>query len=223
MFYLIPANFLSCFCHKWNIFDENTFLVQSLLVIERRSMRCIVAVLLIFILGGVVFSSCKKWQDPSATHPPGLDTMFYCNIPTAVNYNWGFPGTADNSLCFYPTDVFTGSYMMHDSVYQDTLFLLADSFLVSINRLSDTTMSVAGFCKNGNSIIMSADLSYTATVDTMVGDSLTFRGQLLCRMLDTVAGFISKDKFDTTLLHVTFMVASDTGVATHYGSARKQR
>ncbi len=189
----------------------------------RGFMRYFIAVLGVFIVGCLVFSSCKKYEDPHGVRPDELNNRFYCNIPTAVNYNWGYPGTEDNSLCFYPTDVFTGSYMFYDSVYQDTLFLLADSFLVTISRVSDTTMTVSGFCKNGGGIVMSADLSYNATVDTVVGDSSTFRGQLLCRQLDTVAGFISKDKFDTTRLHINFMVASDTGVATHYGSARKQR
>src|SRR6218665_3868599 len=60
-------------------------------------------------------SSCKKWVDEKG---PDLGlTNKYCNIPDAVNYNWGFPGIADSLVCYYPADVFKGDFILHDSIF----------------------------------------------------------------------------------------------------------
>ena len=175
------------------------------------------------IVGSIVFFSCTKYKDPAPYHYAGLDTMFYCNDPTAVNYNWGFPGTPDNTVCFYPTDVFKGTYIFQDSVYQDTLFIRADSFILTMTAISHTKIKVSGFCMNGNQLTLTAGLAYVAVVDTTEGDSLTINhGQMLCRIQDTVSGTISKDKVDSALLHISFIVASDTALTRHNGNARKQ-
>jgi hypothetical protein len=175
------------------------------------------------LVGSSVFFSCSKYKDPAPYHYAGLDTTFYCNDPAAVNYNWNFPGTVNNNLCFYPTDLFAGTYVFHDSVYRDTLFIKADSFTLTMNALSHTKITVMGFCSNGQKLTLTAGPTYIATVDTTEGDSTTInRGQALCRIQDTIAGTIAKDRVDTGLLHITLHVASDTGMTTHYGSARKK-
>ena len=185
------------------------------------NIRYILFVVISVALGCCIFLSCAKWKDPKPINL-GL-TNPYCNDPAAVNYNWGFPGKPDNTVCFYPTDLFKGSYMFHDSVYKDTLFIRYDSFIMTITALSQTKISVAGFCSNGNQITLTAGPTYIATVDTTEGDSLTINlGQKLCRIQDTVSGTISKDRIDSTLLHVSLQVVSDTGISTHFGSARKQ-
>src|SRR4051812_10618768 len=76
-------------------------------------MQRIPVILLLLAL----FMACKKDADPSAPRPGALDTTFYCNDPDAVNYNWGFPGTPDNSKCYYPSDIYAGTYSFTDSVY----------------------------------------------------------------------------------------------------------
>ena len=165
--------------------------------------------------------SCAKWKDPKG-YDPNLPNH-YCNDPAAVNYNWGFPGKADNTVCFYPTDLFKGSYLFRDSIYRDTLFIRYDSFILNMSAQSHTKITVGGFCMNGNQIVLTAGPTYVATVDTTVGDSTTLNlGQIMCRTQDTVSGTISKDRIDSTLLHITLQVVSDTGTTTHYGSARKQ-
>lgn len=165
--------------------------------------------------------SCAKWKDKPAQDPHL--TQAYCNDPDAVNYNWGFPGKPDNTVCFYPTDVFAGTYLFRDSIYQDTLFVGYDSFMLYITAQSHTKISVSGFCTNGNQVRLTAGLTYVATVDTTEGDSTTINhGQMMCRIQDTVTGTFTKDRVDSSLLHISLQVFSDTGVATHYGSARKQ-
>jgi hypothetical protein len=164
--------------------------------------------------------SCAKYKDPKPISDPRL-TKHYCNDPTAVNYNWDFPGVPDNAVCFYPTDVFAGKYLFRDSVRIKSgyLFIHADSFILTINRLSPTKMSVFGFCSNGDSLLLTANPTFQASVDTTVGDSITAYGQFFCSQRDTVNGTIIENRIDSVLT-INFEVASDTGVTTlHIGTA----
>jgi hypothetical protein len=177
----------------------------------------------LLVTTGIVVS-CKKYQDPKATNDPRL-TNPYCNEPKAVNYNLGFPGRPDKTVCIYPTDLFTGNYFFRDSVFKtaDNLFLLADSFPINITRASDTVINVIGFCPSGAILKLTAGPTYIATVDTTVGDTSVLNwGQIFCRTQDTVTGTITRDRVDTLLLHVVLQIASDTGMTTHIGEARKQ-
>ena len=175
-------------------------------------------------MGSAVFFSCAKWHDPA---PKNLNlTNPYCNDPAAVNYNWGFPGKPDNSVCFYPYSLFVGNYMYYDSMYRDTLFLGADSFMISIvgTDTSHTRIFLNGFC--GHPISLTAQPGYQATVDTLVGDTATATsGQnYFCGILDTLNGIISRDRLDSpTVLHFSFSVTMDTsGIVTHTGTAQKR-
>lgn len=174
------------------------------------------------------FFGCKKYEDPAAVRDPRINNP-YCNDPAAVNYNWGFPGTPDNSVCYYATDIFSGTYMLYDSFYkvvpaEDDLFLGADSFIVNITvaNSSRVHMDLSWACPS-TSIRISAWQGNVATIDTTVGDSLTLNpGQFFCRNLDTVTGTFTKDNVDPDLLHMRLQVVSDTGITTHRGRAIKQ-
>lgn len=172
----------------------------------------------IVLLGGLAFYSCKKWTDPPPTTDPRLNNP-YCNDPIAVNYNWGFPGIPDNSICYYPTDIFRGNWLYTDSVYQQSsgLFLYTREETLRVYALSKTTLAIQGFC--ADSLKMTAT-GYLANVDTIVGDTLTNRGQLWCRLQDTVNGTVSYSRIDS-MLHVSLTVISDTGITNHIGKARK--
>jgi len=186
-------------------------------------MRYILYSILLATTVVVVLFSCKKWTDPAAVNDPRL-TNPYCNDPNAVNYNWGFPGRPDDSLCFYPVDLFRGTY-----IFQDSIFLLNGTYVFTrldtlhLYALSQTKLAVLGFCPIGDTMHLTAGPTYIATVDTTLGDS-TFvnRGQLLCRIQDTVSGTITKDRIDTTLLHISLQVVSDTGITVHSGTGIKQ-
>lgn len=188
-------------------------------------MRYFVFIALFVVASGGVFLSCKKYKDPAPTTDPRL-TRPYCNDPEAVNYNWDFPGKVDNSVCFYPTDKFTGVYMWYDTVTKaaDGLFLGADSILLTFISSSHSKTTVGGFCVGGGkSLQMTVNRTLVASVDTLVGDSLTTnQGQIFCRQVDTVFGTITRDPLDATLLHMALTVASDTGITIHGGSARKK-
>ncbi len=179
----------------------------------------------ILIAGLTGLHSCKKWVDPKAVTDPRL-TNPYCNDPNAVNYNWGFPGKPDNTICFYPTDEFKGQYVFIDSVYSmsgstDGNFLYAIIDTLHIYARSDTTMVIYGFCNPYDSMRLHArGLTFTATVDTTVGDSLTTtQGQLFCRIQDTVNGTIFYSRADS-MLHINFTVTSDTGLSAHIGKGK---
>ena len=187
-------------------------------------MRYLVSISFLFITGICVLFSCAKWKDPKPVNDPRL-TNPYRNDPTAVNYNWGFPGKPDNTVCFYPSDLFQGSYLFYDSVYLSPsgLFISADSFIIKISKISNSKIGVTGFCNSGKQLTLTAGPTYVATMDTTVGDTTTMNpGQLLCRIQDTISGTISKDRVDSNLLHINLRVVSDTGTALFVGRARKQ-
>lgn len=183
-------------------------------------MKKIFSISLLIAIGIGALLSCAKYKDPKGYTDPRL-TNHYCNDPNAVNYNWGFPGIPDNSVCYYPTDVFAGKYLFHDSIFLQSngLFILADSFIITIKKVNDSVMSVFGMCVNGDSILMKAMLTFTASVDTTEGDSVTNYGQPLCGANDTINGTISQNRLDSVLT-IAFQVAADSGVTTlHSGSA----
>jgi hypothetical protein len=176
--------------------------------------------ILILLAAGVY--SCKKYVDKPAVKDPRLSKP-YCNDPNAVNYNWDFPGTPDNSVCFYPTDVFAGVYELHDSAFLAATgwYVASDTVMLTIRRHSTTKMGVSGFCSNGDSLLMTAGLTFMATVDTLIGDSITFQGQAFCSLADTINGTITKDRINDSFLYINLFVSSDTGVITnHIGTAK---
>jgi len=194
-------------------------------------MKYIVSIGLFFALGAFFVLSCAKYKDTKATPDPRL-TNPYCNDPTAVNYNWGFPGVPDSSICFYPTDVFNGTWEYHDSVFVQPsgLFIYADSFVMTITKLSKTQMTVLGFCSGGGSLNLTAGPLFVATVDSTIKDSLlnatigADEGQPFCIAQDTVNGTFTKDIISDSIIHVSLTVNSDTGVvSTHIGTAYKKK
>ena len=185
-------------------------------------MKQLIVITSIILAVSLGLFACKKWQDPAATNDPRLTTP-YCNDPDAVNYNWGFPGKPDNTLCFFPKDLFVGDYLFVDSVYitATNTFTHADSLILHIYSRagSNSKIAIVGFC-GGDSLRLTAGPSYIATVDTSIGDSTTYQGQQWCRTVDTVNGTVYNSRIDT-LLHINLQVISDSGISTHIGKAKK--
>lgn len=185
-------------------------------------MRNLFSAFIAITCSALLLLSCAKWKDKAPYTDPNL-TNPYCNDPNAVNYNWGFPGKPDNTTCFYPTDIFSGTYVFVDSVYllPDIIYVSTQTETLHINKIDQTKLSITGFCSGGNVLNFHADKSYVATIDTTVGDTVTARGQLMCRTVDTVNGSITKDRLVDSLLHISFQVISDTGITNHIGNAKK--
>ncbi|MBW7912689.1 MAG: hypothetical protein H3C54_03075 [Taibaiella sp.] len=170
-----------------------------------------------------LFYACTK-QEPFDTASQEKFAGRYCNDPIAINYNHGFPGTADNSICIYPTDVFQGSFVLKDSVYDadfnlDTVL----DYMVKFNTISLTNTRLSGFCINGDTVRLTADRYYRAAVDsTMLPDSSMIEGHVFCRGVDTIKGNILKIEGDTPKIRINFIIASDTGINYHIGTGIKQ-
>lgn len=62
--------------------------------------------------------SCSKVEEQQSPDISGQLTSHYCNDPDAANYNVGFPGIPDNSVCVYPYDKFLGEWEVHDSIFK---------------------------------------------------------------------------------------------------------
>jgi hypothetical protein len=169
--------------------------------------------LLVFIL----FGACKKYSDPAPFSDPRINNP-YCNVPAALNYNWGFPGIPDNSLCIYPSTFFSGNYFYRDSTFDIGMnFLSQDSFPITITVVDTSRVNISGFC--GTNVLQAkTDKFYKIKFDS------TFAyGQHLCSSTDTVTGGGSKkDISDTATIKFAYTLLSDTGVSYHIGTATKQ-
>lgn len=165
---------------------------------------------------------CSKTNENTSVDD-GLFTRKYCNDPEAVNFNHGFPGTPDSSICFYPKDVFAGSYLVKDSIF-NTEFEL-DTVLekiISFIAVNNSNLKVNGFCPSGDPLYFTADRFYKAQSDSLtLGDSTKLPGQLICSTSDTLIGTINKIEVDTPKIRINWTVASDTGINYHIGTGIK--
>ncbi len=187
-------------------------------------------VLFVLFISTLTFS-CKKWSDPAPKEVPGIGDRKYCNDPEAVNYNWGFPGVADSSICYYPVDIFKGTWLFTDSVYND------DNTLDSVKSLTTYTLEIVplttnqflikGFCTNGNGLQFTSTRSALhVSADSLIKDSDTSfnYGQFFCRTEDTLSGSITRSLNDSTYkeMYINLTVVSDTAINFHRGTAYKQ-
>lgn len=152
----------------------------------------------------------------------------YCNDPEAINYNWDFPGIPDNTTCFFPLEIFQGTYLFRDTVL-DNDFQPVDTTAFNIKLFglsaSKIKIGITGFCQS-ETLKLTADRFYKAYLDSTVvnvnGFDSKLTGQLMCRVKDTASGFIQKSQTDSNKLTIFFTVATDTGYSYHKGTAIKQ-
>lgn len=164
----------------------------------------------------VLLEACQKYEDQPGVYDPRL-TRSYCNDPAAVNYDYDFPGTPDNSVCIYPADLFAGSYAFQDSVYVDGKLVKELPLLLHVIGNGQAKFDISGFCPGGSALHFTANRALFAYADTAVGN-----GQILCRVQDTVSGSITRTLADTARLRIFLNVVSDTGITTHQGTAYRQ-
>lgn len=193
--------------------------------VAKRKITYIIAT--VILAATALIWGCKK-TDETATITDDRLNRPYCNDPLAINYNWDFPGTPDNTKCFYPIDIFGGTYKFTDSIYDadyqpDTVLSYALQ-LFSING-SKVKIGIKGFCAN-ETLTLTADRFYKAYLDSLSavvnGFDTKLAGQLSCRKVDTISGYIQKSKTDSSKLSIYFTIASDTGISYHKGTAIKQ-
>lgn len=148
----------------------------------------------------------------------------YCNDPIAINYNQGFPGTANNKICIYPTDVFRGTFKLRDSIYNGEFELdTVIEYLVTFHPASLTKVKMTGLCSYGDTVRLTADRYYKATVDSTVlpMNAGLIEGHSFCRAIDTIMGSVSKYIDDSNKIRINFIIASDTGINYHIGTGLK--
>jgi hypothetical protein len=173
--------------------------------------------ILLLAVVAVCIEGCKKYKDEPGQYDPRL-VRKYCNDPEAVNYNFDFPGTADNSVCFYPTDALKGTYNFVDSVYAGSTTLVKEQTLTLVlSGENRTKLLISGFCGGGEQLRFTVNRALRATGDTTIAN-----GQRMCRDKDTLSGYISRSLGDSTRLKFYLTVVSDTGVTQHQGTAYRQ-
>ncbi len=170
------------------------------------------------ILLGSILYSCKKYEDPKPFEDDRINQRKYCNDPSAVNFNWGFPGIPDNTTCIYPSDLYKGQYMFYDSTMDlSGIKFFADSFLIDVIALDSNRMQFAGFCPS-KLISVKSNRFLRFTVDTLVGT-----GQSFCNPTDTISGFGQKQLLgDSTRFTFEYEVFTPSGYEKHAGVAIKK-
>lgn len=171
---------------------------------------------------GIMFiAACRKYKDPPPAGDPGL-TNHYCNDPGAINYNRGFPGIPDSSVCIYPVDSFLGTWTITDSVYRSDLSL--DTFedrvlsFMSTEDTSLTHLAIQGWCA-GPSLLATASKYQRAELDSM---SENVAGQLLCTSTDTISGYFHFGLATNDTLLFQLQVNSASGLHIHKGWGIRQ-
>jgi len=175
-------------------------------------------------LAGILWGACKKYEDPPATNGDDRLTNHYCNNPYAINYNWGFPGIPDSTVCIFPNDRLTGSWLFNDTV------LLPDSSIAEIvlrqlvfTSREDTSrnhLAVTGFCNNGQALQITADRYGNILTDTLI--EYTDGGQFFCSESDTISGQMNFYFQSDSLLKINLSVLSPDGLQYHTGTGIKQ-
>ncbi len=172
----------------------------------------------IIVLCGFIsflFFACKPYKDPAPTVTDKL-TKKYCNDPSAINYNWDFPGIADNSVCIYPAQIFSGNYFYRDSILDASGNLVKkDSFPIVLTQIDSVKLTITGFCV-GNPLQATANRYYKFVVDSTHG-----WGQKMCSTTDTFSGGAQFLAIGDSLLKFNFIVFADTGKIIHKGTAKK--
>lgn len=170
----------------------------------------------------LLMTGCSKTAD---TKPDISDQLSgkYCNIPAAVNYNWGFPGIEDNTTCIFATSYYEGNWAFVDTVaLPDETVVRIDTLLLNFSKIaSDTTqrlMHMAGWCGSEN-LIMDVDRYYMATTDSFDNN---LGWQKICSNQDSLHVSIRKDLYDTSKLYITITQYNDLGNFTHKGNGTRQ-
>jgi hypothetical protein len=175
---------------------------------------------LVLVLCGL--AACQSKEEDYPATDPRLGTRVYCNIPGAVNYNWGFPGKPDNSVCFYGPDLFRGSFSYRDTILKPDGTIdsprSGQAYTLNIYGLDTSRAILLGLCPGGDTLYLHAPRTgFRASLD-----SSTVKGQRLCRTQDTVSGLLLRELSDTSRLSLSFTVYSDTAVNLHRGTAYRR-
>ena len=182
-------------------------------------------ILLVVIVSLLV--ACSKIEGPSNSQ---FDLgKLYCNDPEAVNYNWNFPGTPDNDVCFFPRDVFEGTYLFTDTIFNKEFDIKrVENLTIKIIAKSVKDIGLVGMCSSSTDTLrFTADRFYKATADSTIlqPNSVVLDGQLSCRAIDTLNGYITnlnKERGSKTKLRINFTIASDTGAQLPYRYGNKK-
>ncbi len=169
---------------------------------------------ILFIL--LFAAACKPYQDPDPITDPRINNP-YCNVPSAINYNWGFPGIPDNSTCIYAADLFQGNYIWRDTIRDGNGAAISfDSVFATVTKIDSNRLNISGRC--GYDLKLTADRFLNIVIDSLDGN-----GQKFCSPTDTIIGSGLKISFsDTTNFILNYRIESDSVISTHEAIFIKQ-
>ncbi len=195
--------------------------MRLLLIMKQWNFRIIPILALVCAAAIGIMAGCSKAEEPQSIDKTKISGT-YCNDPKAVNYNVGFPGTPDNSICIFPTEVFKGEYVFYDTIYDGNyrLVRIIPPVTFTLTATDFTKLELKGLCKD-ITLPVTADRFYKATIDSVMGAVNLLPGRTMCREQDTISGMFTRSQTDNSV-QVNLTVLSDTGINYHRGTAQKK-
>lgn len=170
------------------------------------------------------FAACRKYVDPPPADQDDRLTNKYCNDSKAVNFNWGFPGIPDNTVCIYPIDSFLGTWLLTDTTLlpNGNIAAIEEKTLVftSTEDSVKAYLAVTGWCNSNIALNLVANKYNLAVVDTVPGGEW---GQYLCgNLTDTITGQFNKKTGQSNTMRLSVNISKPSGIEQHVGTAVKQ-
>lgn len=171
----------------------------------------------------IIFSiACKKPSDQSVPDISDQLTRPYCNDPIAANYNVGFPGIPDNSVCVYPYDKFLGTWDLKDSIFREdnTLYLVMDRIITFIPVSTDTNknqMQILDWCASP------IDIYCNKYGKAYIVNTLPYpdSAQVICST-DTIMGTFQLINNEDSAMKIQLVNRNNLGHFTHKSIATKR-
>lgn len=168
-------------------------------------------ILTLGLIAMVLISSCEKYEDSSQNDWKVDENQEYCNHPDAVNYNWGFPGVINDSICIFPNEVFEGQWYLTDTLFNDTLGVEAiRERFIDIQWVPEDSIEyklrLSGWCDNEHELYLDANRFLLASVIDELED---YPGQWDCDLTSSISGTIRKNNFDADTLYLQMIQQTD--------------
>src|SRR5690625_160640 len=175
---------------------------------QQRVIKNSISSCLILCMLALGFVSCEKYEDKAQKDIEDALKNQYCNITDAINYNWGFPGEPNDSLCIFPVEPFIAySWTLLDTVFNEDFEVLETrnrtiyfEEYTAIDTLKHM-MLMHDYCSENSSILLEANRHLLATVYDNIENDV---GQLDCDESSVLNGFISLDSLSADTLKLRF-------------------
>lgn len=150
----------------------------------------------------LLLNACEKYEDlPKGDYDAD---GYYCNDARAINYNVGFPGIANDSICVFPVEPFEGNWTMIDTLLDDEMEIISThqgqvSLVPIENDSIDNLFIMEGYCDNNFAITFQANRYLLGMVFDNIEDEI---GHFDCDGTSILTGFIAANNMHADTIRI---------------------